>query len=500
MKLLRLCALVAAGGLFAAAPSFAQLTPTGTYEEELKLYEEFMMRPALFIRTRGMVRFAKTHELKALEVFMKRYQKPETPEDHVRYLVAGICGEELNQEATVEGWKGWMKRYADSPDSWLWYWGLRVQGETEGSAPIAELALNRKLDVFLRGAAIESITARQDRPALMDLIPKLLGYEPQTPGEGTRKRGKKEKGEKGLALMVILESCAAGLIPCKGEIGNQAFTDAAMAVIEQLDEKKLPYRSKLVVARALAKTFDVEDLFLSAQPWKNILTGKTNAAQQDASGEGGTRTRDAQKGGVPVLFSWASGGSATQYVYDLNSALAARPLLERTSAILIHTRARGFSVFAHSMGSLLTMETLLQSSLQGNLAAATRLKNVMLAAPDIDIDLFRSQLSQMKGDTGNIFVFVSTGDRALGWSRRISGGIARVGATDAVDLEGLGVTVIDLSEIQSEGTTHDKFAASPAVVQLIGQSLDKDHFKEKPAAPTLLEVVQGIPILRELVE
>ena len=204
--------------------------------------------------------------------------------------------------------------------------------------------------------------------------------------------------------------------------------------------------------------------------------------------------------GVPVLFSWASGGSATQYVYDLNSALAARPLLERTSAILIHTRARGFSVFAHSMGSLLTMETLLQSSLQGNLAAATRLKNVMLAAPDIDIDLFRSQLSQMKGDTGNIFVFVSTGDRALGWSRRISGGIARVGATDAVDLEGLGVTVIDLSEIQSEGTTHDKFAASPAVVQLIGQSLDKDHFKEKPAAPTLLEVVQGIPILRELVE
>ena len=166
MKLLRLCALVAAGGLFAAAPSFAQLTPTGTYEEELKLYEEFMMRPALFIRTRGMVRFAKTHELKALEVFMKRYQKPETPEDHVRYLVAGICGEELNQEATVEGWKGWMKRYADSPDSWLWYWGLRVQGETEGSAPIAELALNRKLDVFLRGAAIESITARQDRPAL----------------------------------------------------------------------------------------------------------------------------------------------------------------------------------------------------------------------------------------------------------------------------------------------------------------------------------------------
>ncbi|MCB1342835.1 MAG: alpha/beta hydrolase [Pseudooceanicola sp.] len=202
--------------------------------------------------------------------------------------------------------------------------------------------------------------------------------------------------------------------------------------------------------------------------------------------------------GVPVLFSWASAGKVTHYVYDLNSALVARPMLEKTSALLMRTNARGFDVFAHSMGSFVTMEALLRASIRGNLSASNRLRNVMLAAPDIDIDLFRSQLAQMKGKLGNVFVFVSRDDRALGFSRRISGGIARVGLADAAELEGLGVTVIDLSDIESE-TTHDKFANSPAVVQLIGQSLNRDNFEDAPGTPTLVEVVQGIPILRELV-
>ena len=105
--------------------------------------------------------------------------------------------------------------------------------------------------------------------------------------------------------------------------------------------------------------------------------------------------------GVPVLFSWASAGKATHYVYDLNSALAARPLLEQTSAVLIRTKARRFNLFAHSMGAFVAMETMLQSSLRGNFASSGRLANVMLAAPDIDIDLFRAQMGQIGNAGGN---------------------------------------------------------------------------------------------------
>lgn len=104
---------------------------------------------------------------------------------------------------------------------------------------------------------------------------------------------------------------------------------------------------------------------------------------------------DTEYTGVPVLFSWASAGRASQYVYDLNSALAARAPLVRTGRLLGRTQAKGFDLFAHSMGSLLTMEALIEINQQQNRPDDERLKTVMMAAPDIDLDLFRAQLKRI---------------------------------------------------------------------------------------------------------
>lgn len=325
MKRQRLCFFTVALPFLITTLCYGQQTPTGTYDEELKRYEEFMKRPALFIRTRGIVRFAKTGEVKALKVLSKRYASPENPKDHIQYLVAGIAGEELKSEETVETWKAWMSGYKKAPHSWLWYSGLQVQGEKEGSDPISELALNRKNDVFIRAAAIESLTKRQQSGALLKLIPELLGYTPpEAAGSGTRTRKKKKKKlDKGLAKLVILESCAHALIACKSEIGKKAFTDAATAVIEMLDEKKLPYRTKLVVARALARTFDLEVLHLTSQPWLDILAGKSDEARRDAAGQGGTRTRAAEKGGVSTSSFMGITGTGTRiaFVVDMSDSM-----------------------------------------------------------------------------------------------------------------------------------------------------------------------------------
>ncbi len=205
--------------------------------------------------------------------------------------------------------------------------------------------------------------------------------------------------------------------------------------------------------------------------------------------------------GVPVLFSWASAGEKTKYVYDLNSALAARPLIEEASSILVRTSAKGFDVFAHSMGTLLVMEVMVQADLQGRLGESGHLNNIMLAAPDIDLDLFRSQLSQIRNRPGNLFVYTSKDDHALNLSRKISGGIDRVGNAEFDELAGLGVTVFDLSGIRdSSSGTHAKFAASPEVVQLIGRSLHTNNFGSDAGNPSLVEVVEGVPILRELMK
>ena len=205
--------------------------------------------------------------------------------------------------------------------------------------------------------------------------------------------------------------------------------------------------------------------------------------------------------GVPVLFSWASAARTTHYVYDMNSALIARPLVLETSRILGQTNARGFSIFAHSMGSLLMIEAMVQSDMQGFRAAGGRLDNVMLASPDIDLDLFTSQLAQMKRKNKNFFVFVSKDDKALGFSRRISGGIERVGNADTEHLANLGVTVIDLSEVDDSATgTHSKFAGSPEVVQLIGQNLKTNNLSAHPRPPSMVELLNGVPVVLMLPE
>lgn len=209
---------------------------------------------------------------------------------------------------------------------------------------------------------------------------------------------------------------------------------------------------------------------------------------------------DTKFSGVPVLFAWASAGKASHYVYDLNSALAARPQLLNTAKILGSSRARGIDLFAHSMGSLVTVEALVEASVTDGPYTFDRVENVMFAAPDIDLDLFKTQLNRMQGKTGNFFVFVSRDDRALMVSRRISGGVDRVGAADAEELSSLGVTVIDLSEIDDSASgTHSKFAGSPEVVQLIGSSLEKDNFDTKVKPPTLVEVLNDVPVVRVLV-
>ncbi|MFB9233925.1 alpha/beta hydrolase, partial [Pseudohalocynthiibacter aestuariivivens] len=200
--------------------------------------------------------------------------------------------------------------------------------------------------------------------------------------------------------------------------------------------------------------------------------------------------------GVPVLFTWASAARTPRYVYDLNSALVARGMVKEMAGIVNRTRAESADIFAHSMGAFLTMEGLVDAQQAGSLGRRTRIDHIMLAAPDIDIDLFRSQIALLPpAIRGKMFILVSKDDSALRLSRRIAGGVPRVGAADATELETLGVTVIDLSEISdSSSGSHNKFTGSPSVVQLIGAGLNSaGHFGES-STPGLDQLLAGSPI------
>lgn len=181
---------------------------------------------------------------------------------------------------------------------------------------------------------------------------------------------------------------------------------------------------------------------------------------------------------VPILFTWPSRGSLMAYGYDRESNNYSRDALE----LLLRTLANDphvdeVSILAHSMGNWVTLEALRQMAIRDK-RIAPKIKNVMLAAPDVDVDVFRRQMADIGVNGPNMTLFVSQDDRALQVSRRVWGNVERLGQIDvakepfASEMQQDKITVIDLTKLRTDDKlNHAKFAASPEVVQLIGSRL-----------------------------
>ena len=188
---------------------------------------------------------------------------------------------------------------------------------------------------------------------------------------------------------------------------------------------------------------------------------------------------DAHVDVVPVLFTWPSGGGALDYVYDRDSAVYSRDALEAVLQALVNDRSvASISILAHSMGNYLAIETLRQMSIR-NRGLSPKIKDVMLASPDIDVDVFRRQIAEIDSEprSANFILFVSRDDRALRLSSFLARDSTRLGALDPTEqpylsiLEQARVQVVDLTGFASnDSVNHSKFATSE-VVTAIGERL-----------------------------
>jgi esterase/lipase superfamily enzyme len=185
---------------------------------------------------------------------------------------------------------------------------------------------------------------------------------------------------------------------------------------------------------------------------------------------------DADYPGTPVLFSWASGGKTVDYVYDSNSASAARDSLEATLRMVAAAGAKRIDIIAHSMGNWVTVETLRQLAIAGDRTLGNRLGDVVLASPDIDVDVFRTQMRRYGVPEKPFFLFLSRDDRALRVSGFIAGNRPRLGDYgDAEDIAKLGIIAVDVSDVSSPGRlNHTKFAENPILISILGDRLRAD--------------------------
>jgi esterase/lipase superfamily enzyme len=192
---------------------------------------------------------------------------------------------------------------------------------------------------------------------------------------------------------------------------------------------------------------------------------------------------DARFGGVPVLFTWPSKSTLFGYVSDKDQATASRDALQSLMRDLSQLPGVGrVHVLAHSMGSWLAMEALRENAIAGRPDLNGKLGDVMLAAPDIDLAVFRQQIARLPNT--RVSIFVSRADRALSLSSRIAGDRPRVGAMDpnnardAAALQELGVRVYDLSSFSAGLIGHAAYADTPDVIRSIGAQLSEPRKEE----------------------
>lgn len=196
--------------------------------------------------------------------------------------------------------------------------------------------------------------------------------------------------------------------------------------------------------------------------------------------------------GTPVLFTWASAGRPQDYVYDTNSATAARDALEETLRLVARSGATRVDIVAHSLGNWATMEALRQLAMTKDRNLSTKLGDVILAAPDIDVDVFKSQMRRYGKPRQPFIVLAAHDDRALDISSWIAGNQPRLGDyLDAKDIASYGVVVVDISAIAASGQLHHTtFANNPALIKLLGKGLNEDDAKALGASGDVTQKVQ----------
>jgi esterase/lipase superfamily enzyme len=177
--------------------------------------------------------------------------------------------------------------------------------------------------------------------------------------------------------------------------------------------------------------------------------------------------------GRTMVFAWPSKAGLFDYAYDRESAMWSRDHFERVLRSLVATQSAGrVHIVAHSMGTMLTLESLRQLHARTGDTVADRIGAVVFAAPDIDMDVFTSAIERIGPLARKITVIAATNDRALALSGQIAGGMKRVGAAEKAAIEQLGVRVIDASQAGWGIINHDLFLSNAEVRQVIRRSID----------------------------
>jgi esterase/lipase superfamily enzyme len=168
--------------------------------------------------------------------------------------------------------------------------------------------------------------------------------------------------------------------------------------------------------------------------------------------------------GVAVLYSWASGGRAAEYLADGRNAQQTSSHLAAVLTLLAQeSEVETVHVLAHSIGALPTLMALKELAADPQGSASPLLGELILAAPDVDAGQFRTMVATAAAMADRVTVYVSRRDEALQLSSSLHSAV-RAGDGENGIVAIPGVDTIDASAVDGSFLGHSYYGANRAVL------------------------------------
>lgn len=179
-----------------------------------------------------------------------------------------------------------------------------------------------------------------------------------------------------------------------------------------------------------------------------------NVTFEDAARRTAQIAYDLNFPGVPVFFSWPSQGGLVKYTVDeTNVEWCVSDLKQFLLELRENSGATSINLIAHSMGNRAMTSVLHELGLESN-REGVLFNEVVLAAPDIDAEVFRRRIAPVITRTANhVTLYASANDQALLASKQVHG-YARAGNSADGVVVVPGIETIDASEVDTSLLGH----------------------------------------------
>lgn len=199
-----------------------------------------------------------------------------------------------------------------------------------------------------------------------------------------------------------------------------------------------------------------------------------NVEFEEAAKRSGQMAFDMGFDGAPIMYSWPSRGSTPAYTIDeANIQWTKKHLQDFLQDVADQSGAETIHLIAHSMGNRALSRAFADLSKEQEEKLGETFKNVILTAPDIDAEVFKSEIAPaMLKSKSHITLYASSKDKALQLSKTIHGH-PRAGDSGDFLVVLPGMDTIDATNANTELLGHSYFADSADIITDIVQILTK---------------------------